>query len=84
MVRVLNQRLEVRGAPQRLRIAPPKGHPARSFRPSRWTSGPSSKATLVNGYLPSHFSREYKRFFGDPPLRDAEHLREEPLTGANV
>lgn len=25
---------------------------------------------------PSHFSREYKRFFGDPPVRDVEQLRE--------
>ncbi len=28
------------------------------------------------GYAdPSHFSREYKRHFGDPPLRDVERLR---------
>lgn len=25
---------------------------------------------------PSHFSREYKRHFGDPPVRDVERLRE--------
>lgn len=25
---------------------------------------------------PSHFSREYKRLFGDPPMRDAEQLRD--------
>lgn len=25
---------------------------------------------------PSHFSREYKRHFGRPPIRDIEHLRE--------
>lgn len=25
---------------------------------------------------PSHFSREYKRFFGHPPMRDVERLRE--------
>ncbi len=24
---------------------------------------------------PSHFSREYKRFFGEPPIRDVEQLR---------
>jgi AraC-like DNA-binding protein len=24
----------------------------------------------------SHFSREYKRHFGDPPVRDIQHLRE--------
>jgi len=25
---------------------------------------------------PSHFSREYKRHFGEPPIRDIERLRE--------
>jgi AraC-like DNA-binding protein len=25
---------------------------------------------------PSHFSREYKRHFGEPPMRDVERLRE--------
>lgn len=25
---------------------------------------------------PSHFSREYKRFFGDPPMQDVDRLRE--------
>jgi AraC-like DNA-binding protein len=30
----------------------------------------------------SHFSREYKRRFGEPPIRDVERLRE--LTGANA
>lgn len=24
----------------------------------------------------SHFTREYKRHFGDPPMRDVERLRE--------
>jgi AraC-like DNA-binding protein len=24
----------------------------------------------------SHFSREYKRLFGDPPMRDVQRLRE--------
>jgi AraC-like DNA-binding protein len=24
----------------------------------------------------SHFSREYKRFFGEPPMRDVERLRQ--------
>jgi AraC-like DNA-binding protein len=24
----------------------------------------------------SHFNREYKRFFGEPPMRDVERLRE--------
>jgi len=27
----------------------------------------------------SHFSREYKRHFGDPPVRDIQHLREMTL-----
>jgi AraC-like DNA-binding protein len=27
---------------------------------------------------PSHFSREYKRLFGEPPLRDRERLRQAP------
>jgi AraC-like DNA-binding protein len=30
----------------------------------------------------SHFSREYKRHFGEPPIRDVEQLRE--LTGASA
>jgi AraC-like DNA-binding protein len=30
----------------------------------------------------SHFSRDYKRQFGEPPLRDVERLRE--LAGANT
>jgi len=30
----------------------------------------------------SHFSREYKRHFGEPPMRDVEQLRE--LTGASA
>jgi len=28
----------------------------------------------------SHFSREYKRHFGDPPIRDIHHLRELTVT----
>ena len=32
----------------------------------------------------AHFSREYKRFFGAPPLRDVERLREAALVGANI
>lgn len=31
---------------------------------------------------PSHFSREYKRFFGRPPMRDVERLRETARTNA--
>jgi AraC-like DNA-binding protein len=31
---------------------------------------------------PSHFSREYKRFFGRPPMRDMERLREAKGTTA--
>ena len=30
----------------------------------------------------SHFNREYKRQFGEPPMRDVEHLRE--LAGASA
>jgi AraC-like DNA-binding protein len=30
---------------------------------------------------PSHFSREYKRFFGAPPTRDVERLRARPRDG---
>ena len=30
----------------------------------------------------SHFSREYKRHFGDPPMRDVERLREPTVVGA--
>jgi AraC-like DNA-binding protein len=28
----------------------------------------------------SHFSRDYKRLFGEPPLRDVEQLREAART----
>lgn len=31
----------------------------------------------------SHFSREYKRLFGEPPLRDVQRLREAAQTTAN-
>lgn len=31
---------------------------------------------------PSHFSREYKRFFGDPPMRDVQQLRETKETAS--
>jgi AraC-like DNA-binding protein len=30
----------------------------------------------------SHFTREYKRLFGEPPARDAERLREAAMEGA--
>ena len=33
---------------------------------------------------PSQFSREYKRLFGEPPMRDVERLREASLTSAEV
>jgi AraC-like DNA-binding protein len=32
----------------------------------------------------SHFNRDYKRFFGVPPMRDVERLREAALVGAAV
>lgn len=32
----------------------------------------------------SHFNRDYKRFFGEPPLRDVERLRQTALAGADV
>lgn len=32
----------------------------------------------------AHFSREYKRFFGAPPLRDVERLREATMVGADI
>jgi len=32
----------------------------------------------------SHFTREYKRLFGAPPMRDAERLREGAMESAAV
>jgi AraC-like DNA-binding protein len=32
----------------------------------------------------SHFTREYKRLFGEPPMRDVELLREGAMEGAGV
>lgn len=32
----------------------------------------------------SHFNRDYKRFFGEPPMRDIEHLREAAVVGADA
>jgi AraC-like DNA-binding protein len=32
----------------------------------------------------SHFNRDYKRFFGEPPMRDIEHLREASAVGADA
>ena len=32
----------------------------------------------------SHFNRDYKRFFGVPPMRDVERLRETATVGAEV
>jgi AraC-like DNA-binding protein len=31
----------------------------------------------------SHFNREYKRLFGQPPMRDVERLRQAAGNGAN-
>lgn len=37
----------------------------------------ASTAGYQVGYdAPSHFSREYKRFFGGPPMQDVQRLRE--------
>jgi AraC-like DNA-binding protein len=35
-----------------------------------------SAAYRVGYENPSQFSREYKRLFGEPPVRDVERLRE--------
>jgi AraC-like DNA-binding protein len=32
----------------------------------------------------SHFTREYKRLFGAPPVRDVERLREATLVSAGL
>ncbi len=32
----------------------------------------------------SHFNRDYKRFFGDPPMRDLEPLREAAEASSNI
>jgi AraC-like DNA-binding protein len=32
----------------------------------------------------SHFTREYKRLFGAPPVRDVERLREAALASAGL
>jgi AraC-like DNA-binding protein len=32
----------------------------------------------------SHFSREYKRLFGEPPMRDVERLRDAAGAGAHT
>jgi AraC-like DNA-binding protein len=32
----------------------------------------------------SHFTREYKRLFGAPPVRDVERLREAEMEGASL
>ena len=42
----------------------------------------SSAAFRVGYEDASHFSREYKRFFGEPPMRDVERLREAAMAGA--
>ena len=38
----------------------------------------ATRAGSQVGYSdPSHFTREYKRLFGAPPMRDVEQLRED-------
>ena len=32
----------------------------------------------------SHFTREYKRLFGEPPMRDVERLREGAMEDAGL
>jgi AraC-like DNA-binding protein len=32
----------------------------------------------------SHFTREYKRLFGEPPMRDVERLREAATVSADL
>ncbi len=32
----------------------------------------------------SHFNREYKRLFGEPPMRDVERLRAAPIVGRSI
>jgi AraC-like DNA-binding protein len=32
----------------------------------------------------SHFTREYKRLFGEPPARDVERLREAAVEGSGL
>lgn len=45
----------------------------------------AAEAAFQVGYeSPSHFSREYARMFGLPPVRDIRHLRETLLTGGTV
>lgn len=43
----------------------------------------SSAAVRVGYDDPSHFSREYKRLFGDPPIRDIERLRDAATSARN-
>lgn len=45
----------------------------------------ATTAGLRVGYAePSHFNREYKRLFGEPPMRDVERLREVPIASTGV
>jgi len=41
----------------------------------------ASVAYEVGYESPSQFSREYRRLFGAPPLKDAELLRRQPAAG---
>ncbi len=46
--------------------------------------GATSSGYRVGYGDPSHFTREYKRLFGAPPVRDVERLREAALVSAGL
>jgi AraC-like DNA-binding protein len=48
------------------------------------TTGAAEAAFQVGYESPSHFSREYARMFGLPPVRDIRRLRDTLLTGGGI